>query len=363
MSKVGFFQQGWRGKFGDTVFQKGENGTVSRPNKIPTNPQADGQMYTRVAFSTISKMAAEVYPIIGPSFQGVNSIKKTRRRFMQLNMSLMISAYQDPTAGGFYAAPKDVSTIIPGKYIVSKGTLPMPSMLKPTKEASGEFATVFQGSDKSVSLPFGSWTAQQLWYAIFETKALQITSLAIVQDNVDAIMWSNDSETDFVREGGLRAVRIKLVNPGDVIDITADTTQAELSSFMGLHFPCAVNMQGLYADSTVAAGQDALTLTMPFSGLDVETVFGLDDASKIKALGNFVTNYLDRSGIFQYSTCQLDLVESKSGVRDSTKWSDIDYYGASFDNALPTYIKARSAKGSEYFTQMSAGANSTGDFT
>ena len=316
-------------------------------------------MFTRVAFGTLATVAAQIWPLIGPSFQGFKDVKRNKRKFMSLNVGKLIAGYK-ANSNDYYAAPKGQGILVPGAYVISQGNLLMPGVLQPTTNSSDEVATVFIDDALSNDFDLTTYTAAELWRMLFATDATQITSVAIVQPDVNAIMYSNDEDTDFCRYSEMRAVRIKLVNPDDTITLTSSTTQAVVSAFIAAHFMTTSAVQSiLFADLTVtqhAASGDAaayVTIAMDGTELTPRVVFGLDEDGQCKAIGNFISKWDDNSKMWKYSSCKMSVYGStiaNGAARSSSEWGDSTVYGAAFEGVLPTYVKA-SGTSSKYFTQ------------
>lgn len=130
MSKVGYFQKGWRGKAAGIVYAKTENGTVARELVVPSNPQTRAQMAQRIIFATVTQAAVQLKPIINHSFEGSKYGNKSVQQFISRNLNEMRAMAAEDYANNataetnkFFATTKGISALIPNQYVVSQGSL------------------------------------------------------------------------------------------------------------------------------------------------------------------------------------------------------------------------------------------------
>lgn len=136
MAIVTGYMQGARKKVAGFVYQKGANGqTIKRAYVVPSNPQTEGQMAQRIIFATVAQARKFMKAVINHSFEGVAYGKKSEERFDSLNIGqLRLLAAQDfanqpsAAAANIFVTTKNVSALIPNKYIISDGSLSKPSM-------------------------------------------------------------------------------------------------------------------------------------------------------------------------------------------------------------------------------------------
>lgn len=135
MAIVTGYMEGARKKVAGFVYQKGANGqTIKRAYVIPSNPQTEGQMAQRIIFATVAQARKFMKPIINHSFEGVAYGKKSEEKFDSLNIAqLRLLAAHDfelqPQAAdaSVFVTTKNVSALIPNKYIISDGSLGTPA--------------------------------------------------------------------------------------------------------------------------------------------------------------------------------------------------------------------------------------------
>lgn len=152
MAKVGFWLQGAKGKLAGSVMQKGEGGTIIRQRVAPNNPKTPKQMAQRIVFATVTQAARFMDPIINHSFEGFATGAKSRREFVRLNLdklrALAALDFADaPSAGdaNVFMTTKNVSALIPNRYIVSRGSLSYNNNISLNRVSNGGVGTI-QGS-------------------------------------------------------------------------------------------------------------------------------------------------------------------------------------------------------------------------
>ena len=139
MAKAGFIMQGGRGKIGNVVLYKGEKGTLQRELVAPRNAKTAKQMAQRIIFATVNQAAAWMKSLVNHSFENVPEGEKSVREFTRLNLSLLRNYAADDFANTpdavdakVFTTTKGISTLIPNRYIVSKGTLLNDSAFSPS---------------------------------------------------------------------------------------------------------------------------------------------------------------------------------------------------------------------------------------
>lgn len=129
MAKAGFWLQGARGKVAGAKLSKGEKGTIMSQLVAPSNPQTNKQMANRIIFATVSQARAAMKPLISHSFEGITSEKESLRFFTKENVKnlreLASDDYGDfnPRQASVFCTTKGISTLIPNRYLISKGSL------------------------------------------------------------------------------------------------------------------------------------------------------------------------------------------------------------------------------------------------
>lgn len=132
MGKSGFYLYGVRGKVGNLVARKGENGKtiLSAYQDKVKNPQTNLQMAQRIILATVAQAATPLSPIIDHSYEGLAVGTKCIREFRRLNMGFLRQyAAQDfndapkPADATCFMTTKGVKALIPNKYQISSGSL------------------------------------------------------------------------------------------------------------------------------------------------------------------------------------------------------------------------------------------------
>lgn len=136
MGKAGFIMQGARGRLGDTIYYKGEKGTYQRVRVAPRNAKTAKQMAQRIIFATVNQAAAWMKSLVNHSFENVPEGEMSVREFTRLNLSLLRNYAADDFANTpdavdakVFTTTKGISTLIPNRYIVSRGTLQLSSKI------------------------------------------------------------------------------------------------------------------------------------------------------------------------------------------------------------------------------------------
>lgn len=186
MAKVGPMFRGARGKAAGLVYFKGRKGTVVRENVVPRNPRTDPQMAQRIIFATVAQAGKAMSSIIDHSFQGVNEGIDSRNKFQSLNVKSLRNYAQkdfeeanDSMDSYCYVTAKDVTALIPNKYIISNGDLAATHMLEQQgMNPSGNLGWGLRGA-VTFNITEGlvnSEAVYQIPVADFVSKVLGITS-------------------------------------------------------------------------------------------------------------------------------------------------------------------------------------------
>ena len=130
MSKGSFILEGSTGKVGSVVVRRRQGSTVLSEYVKPSNPQTDRQIAQRIIFATVQQAAKYMKPIIDHSFEGYAPGNKSVLRFSQLNLNRLrgysITDFEEASKAAdskCFMTTKNVSAIIPNKYIVATGSL------------------------------------------------------------------------------------------------------------------------------------------------------------------------------------------------------------------------------------------------
>lgn len=111
----------WLGKKGSNVFYKIKNSNNAQKQGIreriydPANPRTEKQAAQRMKMLPAQRIASQLSEVITRSFEGVPYGQKSRLQFIRYALAMQ---------GDFSPAVKNSSKVWPGRYLVSKGTLP-----------------------------------------------------------------------------------------------------------------------------------------------------------------------------------------------------------------------------------------------
>lgn len=240
MAKAPFWLRGGKGKLAGSVLFKGEKGTIIRENVVPRNVQSDPQMRQRIAFGTVTQAAREMLPIIGISFEGYDSEKLNRRRFVQVN-STFLGAKAKINATECAWSTKGNNQLIPNPYIMSAGSLDTPPILEPRFHNAGTsgIPNMQLGTTNTlITFPKKVMSPLELWQFLYGIGAGgQITAPMIktlkgtthFADFEDIIGDATHPVTikDFIRYSKFEAPRVVLKNADEIrggynVDFTQD---------------------------------------------------------------------------------------------------------------------------------------------
>lgn len=132
MAKTGFYLYGTRGKVGNLVARKGQNGGTILSERVfsPKNPQTNLQMAQRIILATVAQAAKYLTPIVDHSFQGYGVGAQSKQKFRKENMDFLralaaVDFAENPSAvdANVFMTTKGISALIPNAYIISQGNL------------------------------------------------------------------------------------------------------------------------------------------------------------------------------------------------------------------------------------------------
>lgn len=351
MAKNPFWLRGARGKLAGSVLQKGENGTIIREKVTPANPRTLSQMLTRVVFGTLGTAAARLRKIVGQTFEGAANDAINKRMFVQQNFPVLKTLAQLSSTGqpeqynvcGRFA-PKGCRQLIPNPYVISNGSLILPSVLR--LEMQDMYASDgFKSTTNTVSLTVGeTYSAANLWQMALGLKpGQQLTIVYITGVNGDNVAYlpygyeDDPTQGNIVRYGDMYSARLVLLEgSGDSITIAAGTTKADILTCMeslidqaktsGLMWGVTAN-KGICTCFTYSGGSLAYThanLVPEFTSSE-ETIY---------AFGTIISQF--DNGKWQYSRSQLTCAVPLWGS-DATTPYDNDTYGAWIFEAIDSY--------------------------
>lgn len=347
MAKGPFWLRGAKGKLAGSVIFKGESGTIVRENVKPRNPKTNAQMRQRVVWATITQAAKKMLPIIGISFEGVNSEKLNRRRFVQLNSTLFARHAQNPSMDNVCAwSGKGNNQLIPNPYILSRGTLIMPRQVLVPKFENDSIPT----STDAVTIPGGEHTALEYWKLMYGMEPGSQLTIPFITAKIDerGVAYSvNNSEgtrIDLIRYSMFYAPRIVLKEPAEndaKFQITAETTSEQLEAFLStavVSEKTATDLLGYFLEFAInppTAGGD-ITINLDPDWEDLMLVYG----SFVCACGAIYSKQ-DSNGIWRYTNCEMD------SCRQNLIPSVQNYYGLYLRNAISTY-KSEASRDANY---------------
>lgn len=150
-SKNGGTRSFIRGRIGSDVYSVGKDGKGARQQVVRSlaeqvsNPRSSAQMFGRMVMSTVMQAVSALKPIIDHSFDGIATGQPCISEFIRRNYALVkADAEAHPADGNQFGLNKyQEKGVLPGKYIISNG-----SILKPADLVGGPTgATISLTSD------------------------------------------------------------------------------------------------------------------------------------------------------------------------------------------------------------------------
>lgn len=352
MAKTGIFLRGARGKFAGSVLYKGEKGTVIRENVVPANPQSSKQMYQRVSFATVAAAAKVMLPVIGQTFEGSASEVVNRRRFMAENVNALKEAFKTaPYAAGI---PKGYPVLVPNRYVMSRGTLRMPSGLRLKDDVRDSSVQILCATNMNWDLPVGTYTPLEVLSEVYELKPGQQVTFCVAAVSNGINLYGDD--TDYLRAS--RFIARRVVVKDDLsgvasLNVTAQTTSEQLKAYFATLFD-ADKSDALLLDKFTSFAETEISATgASYSAPWIEgwyTDLPGDIDFFVGGLSVIVSQQVGKS--WQYTNSEMLIELYFDPTRDG-------YYGLRYATAVPTYM-AGSAGDSSKFTQAGGNDNSVG---
>lgn len=136
-SKNGGTRSFIRGRIGSDVYSVGKDGKGARQQVVRSlaeqvaNPRSSAQMFGRMVMSTVMQAVSGLKPIIDHSFDGVATGQPNISEFIRRNYALVkADAEAHPASGNQFGLNKyQEKGILPGKYIISNGSVQKPASL------------------------------------------------------------------------------------------------------------------------------------------------------------------------------------------------------------------------------------------
>lgn len=332
-----------------------------------SNPQSDGQMRNRVILATVTKAAAVMAPLITISREGVTKAEFARQEFISDNNKFLktVAGRRIGTNLHYLAAfaPKNNQQLIPNSYIVSKGSLTVPSVLIPkTTGDKGSFgASTFDKIGSLPGLPFGSYTADELWSILFGLQpGDQLTFPQIYGSGIAQAMYNGIEQTDanivdktLVSSFMAPRLVLKSVMPTEEITISAATTTAELIAELEFGIDSERTYEGLDVSflkglSIDDTADDVLSLV---NNDTYGEACGIGTVANLRAIGCILSRK-DNDGNWHYSTTQLTCVWDFLGQN-----SGDNYFGFTLENAIATFKKGVKTDSEGNFLQRGGGVD------
>lgn len=369
MAKAPFWLRGGKGKLAGSVLFKGEKGTIIRENVVPRNVQSDPQMRQRIAFGTVTQAAREMLPIIGISFEGYDSEKLNRRRFVQVNTTFLgKKAKLNATECAW--STKGNNQLIPNPYIMSAGSLDTPQLLEPQFVNNGsalipnmQLAPV----NTNIEFPKKVMTPLELWQFLFGIGAGgQITAPMIktlkgsthFADFEDTIGDATHPVTikDYIRYSKFEAPRVVLKNADEIqagfeVDFTQDEeNMPDWADDIRYALDVAINKEKsdsnlrgfLMASDSSHLGGTRYEVSLDWTHFDIDTDW------QVSAIG-IILSKRRADGSYTYNNCKLLTGHSAIVAGPS-------YYGVKLPFAYQSYLSAET-RSKNYLQTGGSGGN------
>ena len=184
-----------RGKLGNSVFYKIKNSNNSQKQGIRervrevSNPQSSAQASQRMKMLPAQRFANALRSVIERGFEGVKYGAMSRQQFMKYALAM---------TEGFPAVNKDDPNIYPGKYLVSKGSLPKVNCEVIDSDLHVGTSLSFDDEDPQFDGTIGAYSRALLNYNAWLKEGDQITAVAgVVADQtlgIDSpVIWATKS--------------------------------------------------------------------------------------------------------------------------------------------------------------------------
>lgn len=365
MAKAPFWLRGGKGKLAGSVLFKGEKGTIIRENVVPRNVQSDPQMRQRIAFGTVTQAAREMLPIIGISFEGYDSEKLNRRRFVQVN-STFLGKKAKINATECAWSTKGNNQLIPNPYIMSAGSLDTPELFTPYFHNNGSVGVPnmqLAAKTTSITFPKKVMSPLEIWQFLYGVGAGSQITAPMIKTLKGATHFADFEDTigdathpvtikDYIRYSKFEAPRVVLKN-ADEIRSGFDV------DFTGVEFAWSDVMSALdeavdkdKSDSNLLGFLKAVEsdfdegttadLTLDWSVFDLETDW------QVSAIG-IIMSKRRADGSYTYNNCKL-LTGHTAIVAGPS------YYGVKLPFAYQSYLSAET-RSQNYLQTGGSGGN------
>lgn len=144
MSKGSFILQGTTGKVGTLVAQRRKGQTILKEYVKPANPKTSRQIAQRIVFATVMQAAKFMKPIVDHSFESYAKGQDSLNRFAKVNLDRLraYSALDYQNSASYadarcFMTTKNISALIPNRYIMAQGSLVLDPKSANSKTANG----------------------------------------------------------------------------------------------------------------------------------------------------------------------------------------------------------------------------------
>lgn len=302
MSKGSFILEGSTGKVGSVVVRRRQGSTVLSEYVKPSNPQTDRQTAQRIIFATVQQAAKYMKPIIDHSFEGYAPGNKSVLRFGQLNLNRLrgysVTDFEEATSAAdskCFMTTKNVSTIVPNKYIVATGSLNLDprSAIKQTVSGGGYALHLFDPANTITCT--ATTTMRDVLNALFglDKAGQQLTKCFITAKN-NSYLYAFNGETDnpgfAISNSGFRAFRIVVKESADLNALVTTTPSA--AAIMALFDSSKSDFQMLdWIEEALKVTSATVDLS---SGEDLEA-FGLFGTSYCQGYADILSEFYGSS--------------------------------------------------------------------
>lgn len=329
------------------------------------NPQSRTQMIQRVIFATVTKAAQVMASLVEISRENQPDRNYARQEFITENIAF-IRSVADRRVGlnrHYLAAyaPKGNQQLIPNSYIVSKGSLVMPTVKDrdgqpfvlwdvKTSENKGSFgANTYQAIGSIGALPVGNYTRENIIATLLGLiPGDQLTFPQISGSESAQVMLDGENVVDKTLVTKFAAPRIVLKDDfgTETLEVTAQTTITAITNFIKgaideerSYMPIVENfLGGLGIEDTA---DDVIEIASSDAFADAMSV---DTYAAVRAFGIILSRAVN--GKWTYTNCQLTCIWDFIGVD-----SGIRYFGFTLDNAIDTYLPAAKTDANGNFLQ------------
>lgn len=330
------------------------------------NPQSRTQMIQRVIFATVTKAAQVMASLVEISRENQPDRNFARQEFITENIAFIRSVADRRIGANLHYlaayAPKGNQQLIPNGYIVSKGSLQLPTVnnfggdvISPWEPKTAGNKGLFGDPEWQMpvfvgALPYGTYTREQLWLALFGLQAgdqLTFPQISGTDDPAQTMLDGSEvvDKTIFTNFAAPRLVIKDVLNAESIIEINASTPIAEIKSelldsidFDRSYEPVARRIvDKLMIDDTA---DNIVTFALDDS---LAAIVGVD-GTPVRSLGTILSRKVN--GKWNYSTCQMTCVWDWIGESDG-----LNYFGFTLDNAIETYLPSANTDANGNFLQ------------